>query len=247
MILKPLFNHKERRQWNGDILLEVDKSKPIILSTEAQREAWRRLTEHGLLDIELARTLWSGDLWKYVLPILQDIDLAFPHPTYDSTFVVMLQLPRCRPPIVDETLVCFRKEHYPTLEGTWKMPMGAPPGMIEKVLTRCCGLGSTNIFWRFGVLVTGDFGSAVRGRFALVLEYANEEFKLEVHGNQESVGPWMALSYALSALLSKTVEYPGLKWEASLGCPTHRSGTLRVSDEVRLLCSAFDFAEHFDL
>lgn len=227
-ILKPILNHKHEEDTNGDIIIDVEADEPLVLSTAALKDSWERFTVQGVLDIELARELWPNDLWRFVLPTLKNMDLAFPLQSDDSKLVVMLRLPAYRPEIADETLSEFRRENYPTLEASWTLYLGSPPGVIEKVLTRCCSLGASSIFWRFGVLVKGDLG----GKFALVLEFLHGKLELQVHGNPRSVAPWIALSYALSAMRSKTLEYPGLKWKASLGCPKHSKGLLRVSDEV---------------
>lgn len=101
--------------------------------------------------------------------------------------------------------------------------------MIENVLTRCCCVGDTNAFWRLGVLVRGNLD----GSFALVVKSINDdEQQLDVYGNPESVGPWMVLSFVMSATLSKMLEFPGSRREASLQCPKHNGKFIWMSDQV---------------
>lgn len=227
-ILKPIFNHKHEVLFNGDINLRMSDEEPIVLSTHHQKILWRRLSEKGILDIELARIIWPNGLANVVLPILKRMDLAFPLGSNEGELVVMQGLPASRPALVEGILNGF-PNNYSISEGSWRLFGGAPPGVIENVLTRCCTLGDTRMFWRYGVLVRGDLD----GYFALILDFVdNETLKLQVYGNPESVGPWMALSFAMSAALSKMSEFPGLEREAKLRCPTHSKEFFWISDEV---------------
>lgn len=232
-ILKPVLNHKEKQLRDGTISLDIAQGRSILLSTREHKRLWRRLESEGILHPELARLLWPHDLSEYVLPTLRSIGLAFSLSDDEhDELVVMLRLPEERPSTIEEDLQNFRDGNYPAIRCLWKVFMGAPPGAIERVLTRCCSLGATKTFWRYGVLVKGDFGGKIGGRFALLMEYVDEELHMEVHGNLASIGPWVALSYAMSAMLSITWEFPGLGWEASVKCPTHSTGELEVSREV---------------
>lgn len=227
-LLKPLFNHKWEED-NGDIIVDMDGERPRVLSTKEQKTSWKRLREDGILDIGLARVFWPNGRLDVALPIVKKMDLAFPLGKDDSEFVVMQHLPPFRPDEVDEDLNGFRNNNYPILEGAWRISRGAPPGMIESLLTRCCALGDMKTFWRVGVLVRGNLD----GSFALILEFVdNETLKLHVYGNTDTVGPWMALSFAMSVTLSKMMEFPGIKREAKLQCPTHSGRSLWMSDQV---------------
>lgn len=228
-ILKPLFSHKFKED-NGDIIVDMDGERPIVLSTGDQKNSWRRLREKGILDLELANILWPNGLSDVVLPIVKKMDLEFPLGTDDTKLVVMQRLPCWHPKDVENTLYRFRKDNHPTLEGSWRLFRGVPPGVIENVLTRCCSLGDTHTFWRLGVLVKVHLD----GNFALVLEFIdNEKLNIEVYGSPESVGPWMVLSFAMSVTLSKMIEFPGLKHEAKLRCPNDSGENLWISDQVR--------------
>lgn len=234
VILKPILNHKQNEDvTNGDIYLHVHETEPIVLTTESQRKSWRKLENQGILDQSLAQTLWPGHLWEYVLPTLEKLDLAFPLPGDKTKMVVMQRLPD-RPQAVDETLKDFNKQSHAALKGSWRLIQGAPPGMIEKVLTKCSSVGHT-IFWKSGVLVRGNVQGHMGGEFALVVEFIDDTLELQAHGDPASLGPWMALSYVMSAMMSKMLEFPGLRWDASLGCPKHREEELRVSHEVSYL------------
>lgn len=255
VILKPILIHNDKTLHDGSISLQVDDNQSTVLSEQAHKESWENLKTQGILEIELAHVLWPDGLWNYVLGTLESIDLAFPLPRgrkklargneklarnhgklardYED-LVVMLRLPVERPQSVAEDLKDFRNGSYKAIGGTWKMFLGAPPGAIEKVLVRCCRLGATQIFWRFGVLIKGSFGGVVGGRFALLLEYVDNQLLIEIHGNLRSVGPWMALSYAMSAMLSMVQNSPGLPWEASIGCPEHKKMLLKISEKVSI-------------
>lgn len=76
--------------------------------------------------------------------MLKKMDLVFPLTVDDSK--LMLRLPHSRPQGIDDTLAHFRRDNHPSLMGSWKLFLGAPPGVIEKMLTKCCSLGDTNMF-----------------------------------------------------------------------------------------------------
>ncbi|CAM9663253.1 unnamed protein product, partial [Ectocarpus sp. 12 AP-2014] len=114
--------------------------------------------------------------------------------------------------------------------------LGVPPGSIEKVLTRCCTLGGVQTFWRYGVLVHGGLGVEDEHRtFAVVVEYSSTENELvaQVFGGISTPGPWMAMSYVMSAVSLVLVDFPGLRWKGSLTCPQHGDGMLFVNKATR--------------
>ncbi|CAN0487244.1 unnamed protein product, partial [Laminaria digitata] len=130
---------------------------------------------------------------------------------------------------VGEDIDEFRSRHSAVLDVRWTFFCGVPPGgAVEKVLTRCCKIGTVQTFWRYGVLVQGalndDEGS---GSFALVLEYSSDsnELDMKVYGDICTTAPWAALAYAISAVRIIAVEFPGLRSRAHLKCPQHNHTT----------------------
>ncbi|CAN0480796.1 unnamed protein product, partial [Discosporangium mesarthrocarpum] len=121
------------------------------------------------------------------------------------------------------------------------MFLGVPPGFIEKLIAKCCKLGRPEPFWRFGVLVRGELGGGdlekkgIRWDFSLQLEYSQEttELLIKVGGDTRGGTPWAVLSYAVSSVLSMTIQYPGLRWEAHLECPDHPEQHMKISSKAR--------------
>ena len=223
-ILKPLLNHRDDEDpFCGSLSLG---DTGITLESDNQIASWKRLKEDGVLEPALARVLWPDDLWKYVLPTLHSLGLTHPLDG-DSTngLLVLLRLGEERPEDVGGELDEFRRDHIAVLSVTWKVFMGVPPGAIEKVLTRCCSIGSVQTFWRFGVLVQGGFGAVDAGKtFALLVEYSHNtsEIDMKVYGDIGTAAPWAALSLGLSAIRTMCLDFPGLRWRASLECPQHK-------------------------
>ncbi|CAN0175872.1 unnamed protein product, partial [Laminaria digitata] len=108
-----------------------------------------------------------------------------------------------RPESVGEDIDEFRSRHSAVLDVRWTFFCGVPPGVIEKILTRCCSIGAVQTFWRFGVLVKGTLNASEgSGSFALVLEYScdNTQLDMKVYGDICTMAPWAALAYAISAV-----------------------------------------------
>lgn len=232
-ILKPLLNHRDKEGFRGNLSLG---DTGITLDTDEQVASWKRLKENGVLELGLARVLWPDGLSDYVLPTLDSLGLT--HPLDGDAaggLVVLLRLGEERPPDVGQELDDFRRHHTAVLSVTWKIFMGVPPGSIEKVLMRCCTIGALRTFWRFGVLVQGCLGGGAAGKtFALLIEYSHEriEIDMKVYGNIGTAAPWAALSLGISAVRTMCLEFPGLKWRASLKCPQHDQDML-ISNKVR--------------
>ncbi|CAN0215008.1 unnamed protein product, partial [Ectocarpus fasciculatus] len=115
-------------------------------------------------------------------------------------------------------------ELTPAFSVSWKIFLGVPPGAIEKVLTRCCGLGGVRTFWRYGVLVHGGLGvQDERRTFAVVLEYSSNDNELtaQIFGDISTPAAWVALSFVMSAVRLMLVDFPGLRWKGTLRCPQH--------------------------
>eukprot|EP00752_Nemacystus_decipiens_P017045 g15262.t1 len=223
-ILKPLLNHSEIEDpLSGSISLgDTD----ITLDDDEHIAAWNKLKEDGILEPALARVLWPDGLSAYVLPTLDSLGLTHPLDGDPAEgLVVLLRLSEKRPVEVGEELDDFRRDHMAVLSVTWKIFLGVPPGAIEKVLMRCCSIGTLRTFWRFGVLVQGSFGATTTAgkTFALLVEYSHEntEIDMKVYGNIGTTAPWAALSVGISAVRAMCLEFPGLRWRAFLECPQH--------------------------
>ncbi|CAN0490599.1 unnamed protein product, partial [Laminaria digitata] len=213
-ILKPLLNHKETDRSDGTISLGDTGDTPIILEESRHIASWNKLKKDGILEPELARVMWP-DLCDYVVPTLASLGLTFPL-EYDPAegLVVLLRLGTERPERVGKCIDTFRSEHCAVLNARWKCFHGFPPGVIEKVLARCCRIGAVQTFWRFGVLVQGALsGGEGTGSFALMLEYSSQsnQLDMEVYGDTCTVAPWAALAYAISTVKTMAMEFPGLR------------------------------------
>ncbi|CAM9811033.1 unnamed protein product, partial [Ectocarpus sp. 8 AP-2014] len=155
-ILKPLLNHKDQETFDGLVSLGDTGDARITLDNPSDIDSWGRLRSQGVLEPGLAYAMWSNGLSKYVLPTLAFLGLTFPLEDDPAEgLVVLLRLKLDRPESVGEVIDTFCLEHTSALSASWKIFLGVPPGAIEKVLTRCCGLGGVRTFWRYGVLVHG--------------------------------------------------------------------------------------------
>lgn len=232
-ILKPLLNHMDREDpCRGSVSLG---DTGITLDNDEQIACWKRLKEDGVLEPALAEVLWPDGLCDYVLPTLASLGLSHPLDGDPADgLLVLLRLGEKRPIDVGKELDDFRRGHTAVLSVTWKVFMGVPPGAIEKILTRCCSIGSLRTFWRFGVLVQGGIGSVNASKtFALLMEYSHNtnEIDMKVYGNIGTAAPWAALSFGLSAVRTICLDFPGLRWRASLQCPQHKRD-MQISSAV---------------
>lgn len=223
---------------DGTVRLGLMGDKDVSLREQEHRISWKRFKDYGILEHKLTRVLWPEDLCQHVVSTLKHIGLAFSlSDDEEADLVVLMRLPENRPVSVAEDLGRLQGAYREPLRASWRMLAGTPPGAIEKVLVRCCSLGATSTYWRFGVLVTGR-GPAndVGGSFVLLVEYSQEreELTMEAYGDKKSLSLWTALSYAMSAMLSVGGDFPGLVWEACFWCPSHRENTMLVSQEVRV-------------
>ncbi|CAN0416414.1 unnamed protein product [Ectocarpus sp. 12 AP-2014] len=222
-ILKPLLNHRDDEDpFCGDVSLG---DTGITLRDDRHIASWNRLKRNGVLEPSLAGVLWPDGLSDYVLPTLDSLGLTYPLDDDSAEgLVVLLRLDEKRPEDVGKELDDFRRNHTAVLSVKWKIFLGVPPGAIEKMLTRCCRLGTLRTFWRFGVLVQGSLGGGMAAKtFALLIEYSHEtcEVDMEVYGNISTAAPWAALSYGISVFQAMCSEFPGLRWRAFLKCPQH--------------------------
>jgi len=235
-ILKPLLNHRDTEDFDGSLSLG---DTGITLEGDAHISSWSRFKENGILEMTLARVvLWPDGLSDYVLPTLESLGLAHPIDGDPAQRLgVLVRLGEERPPDVGEELDDFRRDHTAVLNVTWKVFMGVPPGSIEKVLVRCSTIGALRTFWRFGVLVQGCLGGGgvASKTFALLVEYTHErnEIDMRVYGNIGTAAPWAALSLGISAVRTMCLDFPGLRWRASLKCPQHQQANMPITNKVR--------------
>ncbi|CAM9482299.1 unnamed protein product, partial [Ectocarpus sp. 13 AM-2016] len=224
-ILKPLLNHKDQRTFDGLVKLGDTGDTRITLDDSSDIASWGRLKIEGVLEPRLAYAMWPDGLSEYVLPTLVSLGLTFPlEGDPDDGMVVLLRLEPNRPESVGEVIDTFCSGLTPAFSASWEIFLGVPPGAVEKVLTRCCGLGGVRTFWRYGVLVHGGLGDLDgRGVFAVVVEYSsnNNELTAQIFGDISTPAPWVALSYVMSAVSLMLVDFPGLRWKGSLKCPQH--------------------------
>ncbi|CAN0283564.1 unnamed protein product [Ectocarpus sp. 12 AP-2014] len=236
-ILKPLLNHKDQEMFDGRVNLGDTGDTRITLDDSSDIASWDRLKNEGVLEPRLAYAMWPNGLSDYVLPTLASLGLTFPlenDPT--EGLVVLLRLKPHRPESVGKVIDTFCSGLTPAFRASWKIFLGVPPGAIEKVLTRCCGLGGVQTFWRYGVLVHGGLGvQDERRTFAVVVEYSSTDNELfaQIFGDVSTPGPWGAMSYVMSAVSLMLVDFPGLRWKGSLKCPQHGDGMLFVNKATR--------------
>lgn len=232
-MLKPILHHNERVTYDDDISLGKIGNRRVVLSTPEHKNSWKKLKDEAILEPDLARVLWPESLARHMLLTLEELRLAFPLPGDDQgRVVVLLRLPMKRPQSVADEVNDFRSKHSAALTVVWKLRLGVPLGAIEEVIARCSALGDVKTFWRFGLLVEGDFAvEGMGGTFAVLVDFSHKDRRIviEVFGNKESVAPWAALSFAMSTLLAMTRRFPGLPWEAFMKCPDHPSAHLGVS------------------
>ena len=237
-ILKPLLNHKDFERHDGSVFLGELDDTGIVLTKEEDIDSWNRLKGEGVLEPALARVMWP-DLFEYVMPTLASLGLTFPlERDRAAGLVVLLRLGTERPECIGQEIDKFRSEHTAVLNVHWNFWCGVPPGAIEKVLTRCCRIGTVQTFWRFGVLVNGRLnGNDGSGSLFLVLEHSSgsNELDMKVYDDICTTAPWTARAYAISAVRIITVDFPGLRSRASLKCPEHKHIT-RMTITVRLRC-----------
>ncbi|CAB1106422.1 unnamed protein product [Ectocarpus sp. CCAP 1310/34] len=235
-ILKPLLNHKDQETFDGRVNLGDTGDTPITLDDPSDIKSWDRLKKEGVLEPRLAYAMWPDGLSEYVLPTLASLGFTFPlENDPDEGLVVLLRLTPNRPESVGKVIDTFCSGLTPAFSASWKIFLGVPPGAVEKVLTRCCGLGVVRTFWRYGVLVHGSFGAQDgRRTFAVVLEYSSTDNELtaKIFGDISTPAAWVALSYVMSAVKLMLMDFPGLRWKGSLKCPEHGDAMLFV-DKAR--------------
>lgn len=236
-VLEPVLNHKGIEDRGG-----ARTFGDVEVTEQWQEYSLRKLQDQGILEQRLAAFLWPG-YTEHVLAALERIGLTFSYPgDDDGGLVVPLRLPEIRPLYVGQHIANFNDGHgQKSLTMHWKMPYGVPPGGVERIIARCSSLGEASLFWRFGVLVRvgaaqqeeeeGD-GGVERSWFMLEYDRYGQELVIAVWGDLKKAAAWAALSYVSAVIIDMTQQYPGLRWEAFMGCPDHPGEAMCVS-EVR--------------
>ncbi|CAM9834458.1 unnamed protein product [Ectocarpus sp. 4 AP-2014] len=236
-ILKPLLNHKDQEMFDGRVNLGDTGDTRITLDDSSDIASWDRLKKEGVLEPRLAYAMWPNGLFEYVLPTLASLGLTFPLENDPAEgLVVLLRLKPHRPESVGKVIDTFCSGLTPAFRASWKIFLGVPPGAVEKVLTRCCGLGGVQTFWRYGVLVHGGLGvQDERRTFAVVVEYSSTDNELvaQIFGDISTPVSWMAMSYVTSAVRLMLVDFPGLRWRGYLKCPQHGDRMVFVNKATR--------------
>lgn len=208
-VLKPLFSHKPLGR---------------ALGGNVARASLTRFEKDGILEPELADELWGKVTAPHVLETLESAGLTFPRPgDKRNGLVVLLRQPSKRPIHVGHRINGFRElkenqENNGQIKAVCTFWEGVPPGFIERLLTQCCRLGASDLFWRFGVLIqSGEL-------FSVILEYDEDEDTLvgklcvEVFGDCSTADPWAAISACLSVVMHMLSEFPGMDVDAEVDC-----------------------------
>ena len=238
-VLEPVLNHKG--------IVDRDGARAygdMEVAEQWQEYSLRKLKDEGILEQRLAAFLWPG-YTQHVLAAMEHVDLTFPCPgDVDGGLVVPLRLPEARPLYVGQHLANFRDDHSQrSLTMHWKLLHGVPPGGIERVVSRCSHVGAASLFWRFGVLVRVEsaaeekqegVGGVEQSWFMLEYDRYEQELVIAVWGDLTKAAAWATLSYVSAVVRDMTLQYPGLRWEAFLGCPDHPSEAMCIS-EVSML------------
>lgn len=240
-VLEPLLNHKGIEDRGG-----TRSFGDVEVTQQWQEYSLRKLQGKGILEQRLAAFLWPG-YTEHVLAALARIGLTFPCPgDDDGGLVVLLRLPETRPLYVGQHIANFNEGHgQKSLTMHWKMPYGVPPGGIERIVSRCSSLGKTSKFWRFGALVRvgatrkeGEKGDDGVERSWFLLEYDSygQELVVSVWGDLKKAAAWAILSYISAVVREMTQQYPGLRWEAFVGCPDHPGEAMYIAEVRRAGC-----------
>eukprot|EP00752_Nemacystus_decipiens_P006981 g6262.t1 len=233
-VLEPVLNHKGIEDGTG-----ARTFGDVEVIEQWQEYSLRKLQDEGILEQRLAAFLWPG-YTKHVLAALERIGLTFPRPgDKDGGLVVPLRLPETRPPYVGQHIANFNDDHgQRPLTMHWKMPYGVPPGGVERIVSRCSSLGEASLFWRFGVLVRvgateiegeGD-DDVERSWFLLEYDSYGQELVIAVWGDLKEAVAWATLSSVFTVIRDMTLQYPGLRWEAFVGCPDHPGEAMCISE-----------------
>ncbi|CAN0216634.1 unnamed protein product, partial [Scytosiphon promiscuus] len=226
-ILKPLLSPLVENS-DGDRILGGKKVPPSVSNAMLDR-----FEKQGILEPALADMLWGKETAPHVLETLESAGLTFPRAGDEcGGLVVLLRLPKERPEHVGTKIDDFRREQTDwgrngRIKVVCTFRGGVPPGFIERLLTKCCYLGTCNPFWRFGVWI--DAGEL----FSASLEYRENEdllgtLTMEVFGDCTTAGPWGGMSACLSVVVQLLSEFPGMSEAAEMECQQHLSDTIQI-------------------
>ncbi|CAM9968342.1 unnamed protein product [Scytosiphon promiscuus] len=216
-VLKPLLSHKPIFSEGRTLLGEIEVRRSPMLE---------RFEEKGILEPALAKELWGEKTAPHVLGTLESAGLAFPLAgDREDGLVVLLRLPELRPAPVGVQIEQSRFEldrdgkRNGQIKAVCTFWGGVPPGFIERLLTKCCRLGSCNLFWRRGVFVESEL-------FSAIFEYVESEgsvgeLSLDVFGDCTTANPWGAISAGVSVVIGMLLEFPGMHSTANLECQRH--------------------------
>eukprot|EP00752_Nemacystus_decipiens_P016125 g14419.t2 len=222
-VLDPLFSHKR------DSLGNIDLGGFAVTKNI---RSLNRLDKKNILEPKLADELWGAELAPHLLLALESAGLTFPFPDDPNEgLVILLRMDSERPSSYDEDLEDeVKKNKYGlTLQVKCFFRLGLPPGIVERLLARCCHLGYPHPFWRYGALIVGP-QRVGQGSFSLTLDYSEREKTLtvEVSGRCGEVDAWAALSKVLSLAIKMLWEFPGLPCEVTFFCPKHKEEGMMV-------------------
>lgn len=211
-VLKPLLAEKSVSS-DGHLFLG---GKEVHSSTSL-----RKFEDEGILEPGLAKELWGEEAAPHVLGTLESAGLTFPRAgDTRAGLVVLLRLPKDRPRRVGIKIQEFLENKTEEEDGQIKAACtfygGVPPGFIERLLTRCCHLGTCDPFWRFGVLIQSE----PEELFSVILQYNETEsvgkLILEAFGDCTTPEPWAAMSACLSVVVQMLSEFPGMNAAAEM-------------------------------
>ena len=232
--------------WLAEVLKPLLAEKRVMLGTRTflggkevlSSTSLRKFEDEGILEPDFAKELWGEETALHVLATLESAGLTFPLAgDARSGLVVLLRLPTDRPGPVGIKIKEFREKKTTERDGEIKAVCtfygGVPPGFIERLLTRCCHLGTCDPFWRFGVLIQSE----PEELFSVNLHYDETEsvgkLVLEVFGDCATAEPWAAMSACVSVIVQMLSEFPGMNAEAEMECQHHRSPHNEIRLELR--------------
>ena len=157
-LLKPLVDHRLGRDWaiprafehTGELFEESPGVKLLLSAVDV-------LCDSGEMREELLPMLWEDvDLevndYAAVLLMLSESGVLFlsEHTSLGRRWVMPMRLPEATPPALTATWDSLPPGNHLTL--TYKLRI-APPGLVERLMASCYGLGFYHQFWRRGALI----------------------------------------------------------------------------------------------
>ncbi len=165
-LLKPLVDHRVSREWaiprayehTGELLEDAPSVRLLLAAVEV-------LTGSGELREELLPMLWEDtglhvDDYGEVLLMLSESGVLFlsEFTTLGRRWVMPMRLPERKPESVEASWRSARDGAQ--LSVTYALGKIAPPGLAERLMAACFGLGVYHQFWRKGALIRTSFAAA---------------------------------------------------------------------------------------